>query len=63
MPEDEFKVHHQSSFQGGDGFRMFANRELATSTIYSLFLVENYPPNKEIEPDEFYFYTDFLTCF
>ena len=53
------KVHHQSSFQGGDGFRMFANRELATSTIYSLFLVENYPPNKEIEPDEFYFYTDF----
>ena len=53
------KIHHQSSFQGGDGYRMFGNRELATSTIYSLFLVENYPPGKEIEPDEFYSHTDF----
>ena len=53
------RIHHQSSFQGGDGYRMFGNRELATSTIYSLFLVENYPPGKEIEPDEFYSNTDF----
>ena len=53
------KIHHQSSFQGGDGYRMFGNRELATATIYSLFLVENYPPCREIEPDEFYSNTDF----
>ena len=53
------RIHHQSSFQGGDGYRMFGNRELATSTIYSLFLVENCPPGKEIEPDEFYSNTDF----
>ena len=55
----DLKIHHQSSFQGGDGYRMFGNRELATSTIYSLFLVENYPPGKEIELDEFYSNTDF----
>ena len=53
------KIHHQSSFQGGDGYRMFGNQKLATSTIYSLFLVENFPPGKEIEPDEFYSNTDF----
>ena len=53
------RIHHQSSFQGGDGYRMFGNRELATSTIFSLFLVENYTPSKEIEADEFYSNTDF----
>ena len=53
------RIHHQSSFQGGDGYRMFGNRELATSTIYCLFLVENYPPGKEFEPDDFYSNTDF----
>ena len=53
------KVHHQSSFQGGDGYRMFANSELATSTIYSLFMVEMDPPSKEVETDEFYSNTDF----
>ena len=55
----DLKIHHQSSFQGGDGYRMFGNRKLATSTIYSLFLVENYPLSKEIEQDEFYSNTDF----
>ena len=53
------KIHHQSSFQGGDGYRMFGNRELATATIYNLFLVEYYPSCREIEPDEFYSNTDF----
>ena len=38
---------------------MFGNQELATSTIYSLFLVENYSPSKEFAPDEFYSNTDF----
>ena len=52
-------IHHQSSFQGGDGYRMFGNQELATSTIFSLFLVENFPSGKELEPDEFYSNTDF----
>jgi phosphoenolpyruvate carboxylase len=53
------RIHHQSSFQGGDGYRMFGNQELATSTIFSLFLVENFPSGKELEPDEFYSNTDF----
>ena len=57
------RIHHQSSFQGGDGYRMFGNRELATSTIYNLFSGENYPP-KEIEPDSFILIQTFLwTCF
>ena len=53
------RIHHQSSFQGGDGYRMFANPELATSTIYNLFVVENSPPSEECATDEFYSNTDF----
>ena len=48
------QIHHESSFQGGDGYRMFGNEHLALSTIYSLFAAEINPPSRAWKEDGFY---------
>ena len=52
-------VHHQSSFQGGDGYRLFGTKELAYATISSLFEVEMSPAPAEWQTDPFYTQSDF----
>ena len=47
-------IHHESSFQGGDGYRMFGNENLALSTIYNLFAAEIKPPTEAWMKDGFY---------
>ena len=47
-------IHHQSSFQGGDGYRMFGTPELAQSTINHLFAVEIAKPSAAWRDDSFY---------
>ena len=53
------RIHHQSSFQGGDGYRMFGTLELARSTIYHLFAAETAPPSAGWQDDSFYQNNDF----
>ena len=48
------QIHHQSSFQGGDGYRMCGNENLALSSIYSLFAAEINTPTKAWKDDGFY---------
>ena len=47
-------IHHESSFQGGDGYRMFGNEDLALSTIYNLFAAEIKSPTEAWIEDGFY---------
>ena len=49
-------VCHESSFQGGDGYLLFQNRELARHTILRLFEAEITPPASE--PDALYQQSD-----
>ena len=52
-------IHHQSSFQGGDGYRMFGTPELAQSTINHLFAAEITQPSAAWKDDSFYQNNDF----
>ncbi len=52
-------IYHQSSFQGGDGFRLFGTPELAECTMTRIFLAEITPPQKKWLSDPFYQQTDF----
>lgn len=49
-------VRHESSFQGGDGYLLFQNRDLARHTILRLFEAELVP--REPEPDALYEQSD-----
>ena len=52
-------IHHQSSFQGGDGYRLFGTGKLAEATITSLFKAELATPTQEERDDPFYQNRDF----
>ena len=52
-------LFHQSSFQGGDGYRLFGSAELAKATMYSLLAAEMAPPPEDCATDAFYQQTDF----
>ena len=52
-------IHHQSSFQGGDGYRLFGTDTLAYATICSLLIAETKTPTKEQISDSFYKNRDF----
>ena len=52
-------IYHQSSFQGGDGFRLFGTPALAESTIRGIFCAEILTPQAEWLSDPFYQQTDF----
>jgi len=52
-------VYHQSSFQGGDGYRLFGTPALAEATMNALFAAEMAPPGDDWLADPFYQQTDF----
>ena len=51
-------IYHQSSFQGGDGYRLFGTASLAASTMRGLLAAEALPP-QDCADDAFYQNTDF----
>ena len=53
------RLYHQSSFQGGDGYRLFGTPALAQSTIKSIFAAEMAPASAAWLTDLFYEQTDF----
>lgn len=52
-------LYHQSSFQGGDGYRLFGTPALAKATMGNLFAAETAPVPKAWLSDPFYKRTDF----
>ena len=52
-------LFHQSSFQGGDGYRLFGSPELAKATMRALIAAELAPPSQDCGTDAFYQQTDF----
>ena len=52
-------LYHQSSFQGGDGYRLFGTPALAQSTINGIFAAEIAPVSPAWLGDPFYQQTDF----
>ena len=52
-------LFHQSSFQGGDGYRLFGSAKLAEATMRSLLAAEMAPPQQDCATDAFYQQTDF----
>ena len=52
-------LFHQSSFQGGDGYRLFGSPELAKATMRALIAAELAPPSQDCVTDAFYQQTDF----
>lgn len=52
-------LYHQSSFQGGDGYRLFGTVALAQATMSHLFAAEMAPLAPDWQADPFYQRTDF----
>ena len=52
-------LYHQSSFQGGDGYRLFGTLSLARATMRGLLAAELAPPPADCADDPFYQQTDF----
>lgn len=52
-------LYHQSSFQGGDGYRLFGSQALADSTMAHLLIAEITPPSDDWLSDPFYEQNDF----
>ena len=52
-------IHHQSSFQGGDGYRLFGTDILAYATMSSLLVAETKTPSQDQINDAFYENRDF----
>ena len=52
-------LYHQSSFQGGDGYRLFGTPALAQATISGIFAAEMAPASPAWLADPFYHQTDF----
>ena len=53
------EIHHQSSFQGGDGYRLFGTDTLAYATMSSLLTAETKTPSQDHITDSFYENRDF----
>ena len=62
----EMRVFHQSSFQGGDGYRLFKNQTIAWESLRHIFLAELSLSKKSSASDPFYknknFADDLLTA-
>ena len=60
------RVFHQSSFQGGDGYRFFKNQKIASQSLRHIFLAELSLRKKSSNTDPFYknknFADDLLTA-
>ena len=52
-------LYHQSSFQGGDGYRLFGTPALARATMRNLLAAELAAPADDCDKDVFYHQTDF----
>ena len=52
-------IYHQSSFQGGDGYRLFGTAELARGSMASLLRAETKSPPEAWIEDPFYRQSDF----
>lgn len=52
-------LYHQSSFQGGDGYRLFGTPGLARATMNALFAAETAPVDEAWLKDPFYSLTGF----
>ncbi len=52
-------IQHQSSFQGGDGYRLFANPQIAEATIRHLLAAESQIQTETATDDPFYARNDF----
>ena len=52
-------LYHQSSFQGGDGYRLFGTARLADATMRGLLAAELASPPEGCADDDFYQQTDF----
>jgi len=53
------RIYHQSSFQGGDGYRLFGSDALAKGTITQLVLAETETPSQAWRNDPFYTQNEF----
>ena len=56
---EEVRIYHQSSFQGGDGYRLFGNQQLADAAISALVLAERQAIDENWQNDPFYSQSDF----
>ena len=52
-------LHHQSSFQGGDGYRLFGTQNLASASLREIFKVELNTSESYPQDDLFYEKTEF----
>ena len=57
--ENGIRLYHQSSFQGGDGYRLFGSFEVAVSTLKNIFIAEINLASQVDKTDAFYQQTDF----
>ena len=53
------RLYHQSSFQGGDGYRLFGTQMLADACLSQLILAETAPIAKSWQDDPLYDQSDF----
>ena len=56
-------LYHQTSFQGGDGYRLFGTKNLAKNTISNIFYEEIKKYNKKVLNDHFYIKENFSKDF
>ena len=56
-------LYHQTSFQGGDGYRLFGTENLAKNTISNIFFAETKKYNKKVLNDHFYIKENFSKDF
>ena len=56
-------LYHQTSFQGGDGYRLFGTKNLAKNTISNIFYAEIKKYNKKVLNDHFYIKENFSKDF
>ena len=52
-------IYHQSSFQGGDGYRLFGNQTLADASLLHIIDTEVKAPSQQWQDDPFYSQHDF----
>ncbi len=59
----QLHLYHQTSFQGGDGYRLFGTKKLAKNTIKNIFYSEIKKYNKKVLDDYFYVKDNFSNDF
>ena len=57
--EADVHIYHQSSFQGGDGYRLFGNQKLSDAAMSALVLAERQEVAAAWQNDPFYNQSDF----